>query len=112
MVIAVIGLVISIVINVFLVVRHKQSRCVVTTWYTFCVALYHRYDINQSNVRYSDAKQSVSIDHTITNPESSDPDYEPIVTDHKPDCDVKMDVNPSYHCDAKVNTDLAYQATS
>ena len=29
--IAVIGLVISIVINVFLVVQHKQSRCVVTS---------------------------------------------------------------------------------
>ena len=29
--IAVIGLVISVVINVFLVVQHKQSRCVVTS---------------------------------------------------------------------------------
>ena len=29
--IAIIGLVISVVINVFLVVQHKQSRCVVTS---------------------------------------------------------------------------------
>ena len=31
LVIAVIGLVISVVINVFFVVQHKQSRCVVTS---------------------------------------------------------------------------------
>ena len=61
-------------------------------------------------------KQSVSIDHTITNPAqcqpSEEPDYEPIKTDHKPARDVKMNVNPAYHCDAKLKANPAYQATS
>ena len=34
--IAVIGLVISVVINVFLVVQRKQSRCVVTSIHCMC----------------------------------------------------------------------------
>ena len=37
--IAVIGLVISIVINVFVIKKLKQSRCVVTSSYTFYVAI-------------------------------------------------------------------------
>ena len=58
-----------------------------------------RYDVNQSNIRYSDVKQSLSKDYTITDPmkyKQSEPEYEAIETDHKPACDVKMDVNPAY----------------
>ena len=60
----------------------------------------YRYDVNQSNVRYSEVKQSVSREDTIkdsTNVKSSEPEYEAIEIDHKPiDCDVKMDANPAY----------------
>ena len=62
-----------------------------------------RYDVDhdQSNVRYSDVKQSVSKDYTIkesTNVKSSEPEYEAIEFDRKPtDCNVKMDANPAYH---------------
>ena len=59
-----------------------------------------RYDIYQSNVRYSDVKKSVSRDYTnndSTNVKSSEPEYEAIEIDHKPtDCDVKMEANPAY----------------
>ena len=60
-----------------------------------------RYDVNQSNIKYSDVnyKQSLSRDQIITDPaqyKSSEPEYEDIGTDHKPDCDVKMDANPAY----------------
>ena len=59
-----------------------------------------RYDVNQGNTRYSDVKQSLSRDHTITNPAqrkpSEEPEYEAIETDQKPDCDIKMDSNPAY----------------
>ena len=54
------------------------------------------------SVRYcnSDIKQAVSRNYAITNSTNvkpSDPVYEAIiVTDHKPDCDVKMDANPAY----------------
>ena len=106
--IAVIGLVISIVINIFLVVRHKQSRCVVTSTYIHSESMQLqliiccRYDVDhdQSNVRYSDVKQSVSKDYTIkesTNIKSSGPEYEAIEFDQKTtDCNVKMDANPAY----------------
>ena len=67
MVIAVIGLVISIVINVFLIVQCKQSRYVVTSIHSM-LTICCRYDVNQSNSRYSDVKQSVSRDHTIKMP--------------------------------------------
>ena len=59
-----------------------------------------RYDVNQSNIRYSEVKQSVSRDNTIkeyTNVKPSEPEYEAITTDHKPGYDVKMDANPAYH---------------
>ena len=67
-----------------------------------------RYDVNQSNIRCSDVKQSVSRDHTIE--DSSE--YEAVKIDDRVDCDVKMDANPAYHCDVKLNTNPAYQATS
>ena len=110
LVIAVIGLVISIVVIVFFVVQRKRSRCVVTS-IIFYIKLYRweyccRYDDDgdqQSNVRYSDVKQSVSGDNTIKNyryantARPSEPEYEDIEIDHKPDHDVKMDANPAYH---------------
>ena len=62
-------------------------------------------------------KQSVSTDHTITNPAqckpSEEPEYElPIIIDHKPACDAKMNVNPAYHCDDELKANPAHQATS
>ena len=59
-----------------------------------------RYDVNQSNVKYSEVKKSMSRDYTIkdsTNGKSSEPEYEAIEIDHKPtDCDVKIEANPAY----------------
>ena len=59
-----------------------------------------RYDVNQSDVRYSEVKKSVSIDNTIkdsSNIKPFEPEYELIGIDHKPtDCDVKMEANPAY----------------
>ena len=46
--------------------------------------------MNQSN---SDVKQSVSIDHAITDPtkyKSPELEYEAVETDQKPDYDVKL----------------------
>ena len=42
-----------------------------------------------------------------------DPEYE-AVENMKPECDVKMDVNPAYGCHGDVNMDAnpAYQATN
>ena len=79
-----------------------------------------RYDVNQSNVRYSDVKQSVystSTDSTITkHVKPSEPEYEAINRDPeakmKVDSDVKMDSNPAYHCNIKMDANPAYQATS
>ena len=98
MVIAIIGLVTSIVINVFVIVKLKQSRCVVTSIHSMYLQLTIccRYDVNQSNIRYSDVKQSVSRNHTIKDAKSSEPEYEAITIDHKPDYTVKMDVDPAY----------------
>ena len=46
----------------------------------------------------------------------SEPDYEAIETDLKGkikvDSNVKMDINPAYHCDVKMNTNPAYRVTS
>ena len=61
-----------------------------------------RYDVSQdqSNVRYSEAKQSVSISNTVTDSKPSEPEYEAIDTDPKLSIklggDVKMDANPAY----------------
>ena len=81
-----------------------------------------RYDVDQSNIRYSDVKQSTSSDYTIkvsTNEKPvklSEPEYEAIETDAKAkmkvDYDVNMDTNPAYQCDVKMDTNPAYQATS
>ena len=79
---------------------------------------YCSYDANQSNIRYSDVKQSVSKECTIEdtikcNPsEDSEPEYEAVKVDHKPACDIKIDANPAYHCGAELNVNPAYQATS
>ena len=98
MVIAIIGLVTSIVINVFVIVKLKQARCVVTSILSIQLQLTIccRYDVNQSGIKYSDVKQSVSRNHTIKDSEPSDPEYEAITTDHKPDYNVKMDADPAY----------------
>ena len=59
-----------------------------------------RYDVNKSDIRYSEVKLSLSGDSTIkdsTNVEPSEPEYEVITTDHKLDSDVKMEANPAYH---------------
>ena len=76
-----------------------------------------RYDVNQSNIRYSDVKQST--DNNITDPTNeynklSQPDYKAVNTkpNMKPDSDVKMDVNPAYGYDVKMHANPAYQATS
>ena len=76
-----------------------------------------RYDVNQSNIRYSDVKQSTY--NIITDPTNeynklSQPDYEAVDTkpNMKPDSDVKMDVNPAYGYDVKMHANPAYQATS
>ena len=62
-----------------------------------------RYDVNESNIRYSDVKHS--IDNTITDstnkyvkPYASEPEYEAIDSkpNIKPEYDVKMDANPAY----------------
>ena len=94
------------VINVFVIAKLKQSRCDVITSIpcSYVVIVYcYRYDVDQSNVMYSDVKQSVSGDHTIKEPinkhtELSEPEYEAI--DTKPNMktynDVKMDANPAY----------------
>ena len=100
--IAVVVLVICIVIIVFLVVRHRQSRYVVISIHFIYLQLTVccRYDVSQSNIRYSEVKKSVLSDYTIKdsiNVKSSEPEYEAVGTDHKPtDFDVKMDDNPAY----------------
>ena len=98
MAIAVIGLVISIVINVFIIVKLKQSRCVVTsTFYVAIVDYFCRYDVNQNTIRYSDVKQSVSRDYTSKDAKSFEPlEYTAIETNYKPDSNIKM-VDPAYH---------------
>ena len=56
-----------------------------------------RYDVNQSDIRYSEVKLSVSKDNTVKDyVKPPEPEYEAIETDHKPTCDVKMDANPAY----------------
>ena len=63
------------------------------------MAICCRYDVNQNSNRYGDVKLSLSKDYIIKDLmkyKSSDPEYEAIETDHKPACDVKMDVNPAY----------------
>ena len=58
-----------------------------------------RYDVNQSNISYSDVKRSVSRDHAITDPtkhKQSEPEYEVVEVDHRRDRDVTMDANPAY----------------
>ena len=108
--IAVIGLLISVVINVVVIVNHKQSRCdVITNTPCSSVVILDcfccRYDVDQSDVsvRYSDVKQSVSKDQTITEYANqyikpSEPEYEAIDTkpNMKPNYDIKMDANPAY----------------
>ena len=74
-------------------------------YYTFYVAkltICYRYDVNESNIRYSEVKQSVSRDNTNTDSkyvQSTEPEYE-AVFDPKPNMkhsyDVKMDTNPAY----------------
>ena len=79
-----------------------------------------RYDVNQSNVRYSDVKQPVyntSTDSTSKkHVKPSEPEYEAIKRDSeekmKVDSDVKMDSNPAYECNVKMDDNPAYQATS
>ena len=102
----VIVLVICGVINVCLVVKLKQSRCVVLLrywhslwWYTYAwLCCRSRYDVShdQSNVSYNEVKQSLSRDNTITVKKSSEPEYEAIETDPKLGGDVKMVANPAY----------------
>ena len=111
LVIVVIGLVISVVINVFFVVQRKQSRCVVTSIHSVQLQLStvaDTYNVDQqSNVRYSDVKQSVSRDNTIKDSTyvniaiPSEPEYEAIETDHKPNHDVKVAANPAYHASSQ-----------
>ena len=74
-----------------------------------------RYDVNG----YSEVKQSVSRDNTITDSkhvQSTEPEYEAIddrKLNMKPLCDVKMDANPAYHAsDVKMDANPAYHATS
>ena len=81
-----------------------------------------RYDVNQSNVRYSDVKQSASRDYNIKvfaneKPvKPSEPEYEVIETDAKAkmkvDYDINTDTNPAYHCNVKMDTNPAYRAAS
>jgi len=100
--IAVIGLVISVVINI---VQRKQSRCVVTivSFYVVMASCCCRYDVDQSSMRYSEVKQSVSGSNTITDfkpVKPPEPEYEYIAPDPtlnvKLGHDVKMDANPAY----------------
>ena len=69
-----------------------------------------RYDVNQSNIRYSDVKKS--RDNIITDPTNKPPDPEYEAVNLKPHSDVRMDVNPAYGCDVKMDANPAYQATS
>ena len=79
-----------------------------------------RYDVNQSNIRYSDVKQSVystSTDSTTKkHVKPTELEYEAIKRDPeakmKVDSDVKMDSNPAYQCNVKMDANPAYQATS
>ena len=106
--ISVIVLVISIVINVCFVVQRKQSRCIVTSVHSMYLQLtiYCRYDVNQSNIKYSEDEKSVLSDYAIKdsiNVKSSDPEYEAVEIDHKPiDCDVTMDANPAYQATSNI----------
>ena len=64
------------------------------------LTIYYRYAVSQSNVGYSDVKQSVSRDYAITESTNkhiklSEPEYE-AVDNIKPRDDVKMDANPAY----------------
>ena len=61
-------------------------------------------------------KLSVSEENTITdsrNVKTSEPEYEAITTDPKPnieaDGDVIVNANPSYHSDVKMEANPAYQ---
>ena len=99
-----------------------SSQLAVHLQYVFYVAITVccRYDVNQSNIRYSDVKQSVystSTDSTIKKHlKPSEPEYEAIERDPeakmKVDSDVEMDSNPAYQCNVKMDANPAYQATS
>jgi len=102
--IAVIGLVISVMIIVFFMVQRKQSRCVITivSLYVVMASCCCRSD-DQSSMRYSEVKKSVSGSNTITDSKHikpSEPEYETITADPtlnvKLGYDVKMDANPAY----------------
>ena len=62
-----------------------------------------RSNVNESNIRYSEVKQSMSRDNTVTDSkhvQSTEPEYEAIVhpkPNTKHSYDVKMDANPAYH---------------
>ena len=72
-----------------------------------------RYDVYQSNIGYSEVKQSVlREDRTITKYKPSEPQYEDVKIADKPNCGVKMNPNPAYHCNATLNANPAYQATT
>jgi len=103
--IVVIGLVISVVINIFVIVQRKQSRCVVTmvSFYVVIASCCCRYDVDQSSMRYSEVKHSVFGSNTITDSKPvkpSEPEDETIAADStlnvKLGYDVKMDANPAY----------------
>ena len=48
-----------------------------------------RHDVNQSNIRYSDIKQSLLRDKDSINIKLVEPKQEAAETDHKSNCDVK-----------------------
>ena len=59
-----------------------------------------RYDVNESNIRYTEVKQSVSRDNTITDSKhvhSTEPEYDVPKPNIQHSHDVKMATNPAYH---------------
>ena len=73
-----------------------------------------RYDVVQSNIKYSGVKQSMSRDDTKTVPtnvKSFEPDYDVVNADLQlSNSDVKMNPNPAYYCDIKMHPNPAYKA--
>ena len=82
-----------------------------------------RYDVKQSNIRYSDVKQTVSKNHNTTDFAKSENHVEPseleykameidAEADRKVHCDVNMDTNPAYQRDVEMDTNPAYEVTN
>ena len=131
---SVVGVMISVVINILFFIKLKQSRCVVTNIYMYSnVAInnycYCRPDVSQSSMKYSEVNHSMSADNPIIDSirnehvEPSEPEYDDIMNMTLGN-NVNVEVNPAYTMsdndvtipayinDVKMEANPAYQASN